>query len=78
MEMVNTLPVEVPVTVRFEGEATVLEWAGQREARYRVTRSADPDFGTASYVESIEVEGSLYFDRSVRPGMSFYRVERVG
>jgi anti-sigma factor RsiW len=69
---------KVGVTVRFERDATVLEWAGPRDARYRVTRSFRPDFETASYLEFIEVEGLRYRDLDARPGTRFYRVERIG
>jgi hypothetical protein len=72
------LPEKVGVTVRFERDATVLEWTGPRDALYRVTRSFGPDFETASYVEFIEVEGPRYRDLDARPGTRFYRVERIG
>ncbi|UCF80204.1 MAG: hypothetical protein JSV08_06705 [Acidobacteriota bacterium] len=69
---------KVGVTVRFERDATVLEWTGPRDARYRVTRSFGPDFETASYLEFIEVEGLRYRDLDARPGTCFYRVEMIG
>ena len=74
----SPLRKEVSVTMRLESDATVLEWAGPREARYRVTRSFEPDFEAASYLEFIEVEGLSYRDRDPRSGMRFYRVERIG
>jgi hypothetical protein len=73
-----TLAEEVGVMVRFERDATVLEWTGPRDARYRVIRSLGPDFETASYLEFIEVEGLRYRDLDARPGTRFYRVERIG